>query len=124
MLEKIRIFNDWLAERLSFILSIMTTFYIISLMVLLPLIWQHPSNFVAWASYISCSIFQAIALPVLGYTSKKTSDKTDIMMKDMYDMLIKIEHIVEVIESEDKVIEKELEKIEEDFLKTEKIKQT
>jgi hypothetical protein len=122
MMKKINLFNDWLAERLSIILSIMTTFYIIALLVLLPLIWEHPSNFVAWASYISCSIFQAIALPVLGYTSKKTSDKTDIMMKDMYDMLTKIEHIVEIIETEEGTIENKLEKIEEDFIESEKNK--
>ena len=75
LIQRIKRFNDWLAEKLSLILSVMTTFYIVSLLVLLPLLWNHPKDFVAWASYLSCSIFQALALPVLGYTSKKASDK-------------------------------------------------
>jgi len=64
-----------------------------------------------WAQYASCTIFQAIALPVLGYTSKKASDKSDKMLEEMYKMTQKIEQLVEIIEAREEVIEGEVEEI-------------
>jgi len=94
-------FNDWLADRLSLVLSMMSTFYIITLLVIVPLFWTQPQGFVAWAAYLCSVIFQGIALPVLGYTARKASDKSDALM-------LKIESLLELIESQQIEIEDEL----------------
>jgi len=109
--QKINQFNDWLAERMSLVLSMMITFWIILFLVILPLFYGAPTSVVLWAQYASCTIFQAIALPVLGYTSKKASDKSDKMLEEMYKMTQKIEQLVEIIEAREEVIEGEVEEI-------------
>ena len=112
--EKINLFNNFLAEKLSYSLSIMTTFYIIFLLVTIPLFYSQPATFVAWAGYLCSVIFQGIALPVLGYTARKASDKTDALMNDMYNMTVKIEHLVEIIQSQQDEMKIELDKIDKE----------
>ncbi len=125
----INIFNDYLANKLSYLLSIMATFYVICLLVTIPLFYTQPSGFVAWASYLCSVVFQGIALPVLGYTAKKAGDKSDELMNKMYEIsksneiLIEsidaqqkhIEYLVELIESKQNNIELELDVIEKDL---------
>jgi len=106
-------FNDYLADRLSYILSIMTTFYVISFLVLIPLFYSQPTSFVAWASYLCSVVFQGLALPVLGYTARKSGDKTDSMMKDMFEMTKKIEKLTEIIEKQQIHLHKDVEEIKE-----------
>lgn len=108
---KIKHFNDWLADRLSYVLSIMVTFYVISILVTIPLFYTRPTSVVAWASYLCSVVFQGIALPVLGYTSRKASDKSDALMKEMYEMTRRIEKIVNLIEKEQQHIDSDLDKI-------------
>ena len=105
----------------------MATFYIISLLVILPLFYGTPTSVVTWASYLCSVVFQGIALPVLGYTSRKASDKTDKVMNEMFVMTAKIEamteHISKLSDANSKLIkhiakqedaiQKELEEIEE-----------
>jgi hypothetical protein len=99
-------FNDYIADKLSFILSIMATFYIILTLTIIPLFYGLPSTPKDWATYLCTVIFQGIALPVLGYTSRKAGDKTDRMMGEMYKMTTEIDRLVKLIESqEEKVIE-------------------
>jgi len=99
-------FNDYIADKLSFILSIMATFYIILTLTIIPLFYGLPSTPKDWATYLCTVIFQGIALPVLGYTSRKAGDKTDRMMEEMYKMTTEIDRLVKLIESqEEKVIE-------------------
>ncbi len=106
-------FNDYLADRLSYILSIMTTFYVISFLVFIPLFYSQPTSFVAWASYLCSVVFQGLALPVLGYTARKSGDKTDSMMKDMFEMTKKIEKLTEIIEKQQIHLHKDVEEIKE-----------
>lgn len=106
-------FNDYLADRLSYILSIMTTFYVISFLVLIPLFYSQPTSFVGWASYLCSVVFQGLALPVLGYTARKSGDKTDSMMKDMFEMTKKIEKLTEIIEKQQIHLHKDVEEIKE-----------
>ena len=99
-------FNDYIADKLSFILSTMATFYIILTLTIIPLFYGLPSTPKDWATYLCTVIFQGIALPVLGYTSRKAGDKTDRMMEEMYKMTTEIDRLVKLIESqEEKVIE-------------------
>ena len=104
-------FNDYLADRLSYILSIMTTFYVISFLVFIPLFYSQPTSFVAWVSYLCSVVFQGLALPVLGYTARKSGDKADSMMKDMFKMTKKIEKLTEIIEKQQIHLHKDVEEI-------------
>ena len=104
-------FNDYLADRLSYILSIMTTFYVISFLVFIPLFYSQPTSFVAWVSYLCSVVFQGLALPVLGYTARKSGDKTDSMMKDMFEMTKTIEKLTEIIAKQQIHLHKDVEEI-------------
>jgi hypothetical protein len=104
-------FNDYLADRLSYVLSIMATFYVISLLVAVPLFYAQPTTVVAWASYLCSVVFQGLALPVLGYTARKAGDKADKMMSDMYQMTEKIEKITELIEKQQEHLHEDVEEI-------------
>ena len=111
MKKKLSQFNDYLADRLSYILSIMATFYVISLLVLIPLFYSQPTSFVAWVSYLCSVVFQGLALPVLGYTARKSGDKADSMMRDMFEMTKKIEKLTEIIEKQQIHLHKDVEEI-------------
>lgn len=78
----------------------MTTFYIISLLVTIPLFYSTPTSLVGWSQYICSVIFQGIALPVLGYTARKASDRSERMMKEMYRMTKEIDRISKHLEIE------------------------
>jgi hypothetical protein len=109
--EKINKFNDFIADRLSYVLSIMATFYIITLLVAIPLFYAQPTSVVAWASYLCSVVFQGLALPVLGYTARKSGDKADKMMNDMYKMTEKIEKLTELIEKQQEHLLEDVEEI-------------
>ena len=104
-------FNDYLADRLSYVLSIMATFYVISLLVAVPLFYAQPTTVVAWASYLCSVVFQGLALPVLGYTARKAGDKSDKLMKDVYEMTQKIEKLAELIEKQQEHLHEDVEHI-------------
>lgn len=106
-------FNDWIADRLSYVLSIMATFYVITLLVAIPLFYSQPTTIVAWASYLCSVVFQGLALPVLGYTARKSGDKADKMMNNMFQMTKKIEKLTELIEKQQEHIHDDVEEIKE-----------
>ena len=109
--DKLSKFNDYIADRLSLILSMMATFYIVSLLVIIPLFYGTPTSVVLWAQYLCSVVFQGIALPVLGYTARKSSDKTDKMLLEMYKMTSEIKALTEKLESQEILIQKEVEQI-------------
>lgn len=109
--QKLNKFNNFIADKLSYILSIMTTFYVVSLLVSIPLFYSQPNSIVAWASYLCSVVFQGLALPVLGYTARKSGEKSDKMMKDMYKMTKKIEKLTELIERQQEHLHKDVEEI-------------
>lgn len=106
MKEAFNRFNDYLADKLSIILSMMATFYVISFLVIIPLLYSQPTSVVAWASYLCSVVFQGIALPVLGYTSRKASDKSD-------QMLLEIARLVKIIEAQQDHMAEEIDEIME-----------
>ena len=55
--EKLKILNDYIADKLSYILATMTTFYVVTLLVILPLLYTQPTSIVAWTSYL-CSVIR------------------------------------------------------------------
>lgn len=100
MKEKLKIINDFIADKLSYILATMTTFYVVTLLVILPLLYTQPTSIVAWTSYLCSVIFQGIALPVLGYTARKSSDKSDKIITHLDVTTDQIEKMVETIEKQ------------------------
>lgn len=80
--------NDWLGDKIAFWLSTMACFYIIGLLCLIPLLFQQPHGMVAWAQYIIQSIFQGVALPVLGYVARMAGEKQDKLMNETHDAVM------------------------------------
>jgi len=108
-------FNDFIADRMSYVLSMMATFYVISLLVAVPLLYSQPTSIVAWASYLCSVVFQGLALPVLGYTARKSGDKTDEMMRDMLKMTKHIEKLTGLIEKQQEHLSKDIDDIIDDL---------
>ena len=68
-------FNDWLANKLGNSLSSMYFFYIcivLDLIELKPVIDAH--SVITWVTYLSQSVIQLIALPILGAQNKLQQD--------------------------------------------------
>lgn len=81
--------NDFIGNKLSFTLSTMEMFYIVLILVVFPLFFQTPTNLIGWIQYISTAILQAIALPLLGYTTRKSGEKQEKVINDTHAILLK-----------------------------------
>jgi len=103
--------NDAIADKLSFGLSTMVAFYLVLALVIIPLFYGTPTTLVAWASYLCSVVFQGIALPVLGYTAKKSGDKADKMMKEMFRMTKEIDKLVKHMEQQQNSMDAEIDEI-------------
>jgi len=88
LLKKLTIFNEKLGVILSDGLSSMQMFYIVFIFVVLPLLFEHPSSLIAWIQYLSTAILQAVALPLLGFTTKKSGDVQEKVIKESHELLI------------------------------------
>jgi hypothetical protein len=66
----------------------MQMFYIVFICVVLPLLFEHPSSLIAWIQYLSTAILQAVALPLLGFTTKKSGDVQEKVIKESHELLI------------------------------------
>ena len=81
--------NDSIGNKLSFTLSTMEMFYIVLILVVFPLFFQTPTNLIGWIQYISTAILQAIALPLLAYTTRKSGEKQEKVINDTHSILLK-----------------------------------
>lgn len=109
IIEKLNKVMGKLAELLSDALSSMTMFWIIALLVIVPLFWVQPKDAVSWMQYIVSVFFQGVALPVLGYTSKLSGKRTD-------EVISKIEELSKKIEQQTAHIEKDVDEIIEEVV--------
>ena len=100
LIKKLNELSDKLAEKLSDALSSMSMFWIITLMVVIPLIWVQPKDAVSWMQYIVSVFFQGVALPVLGYTAKLSGIKNEKLAELIKELSLKIESQTEHIEKE------------------------
>jgi cell shape-determining protein MreC len=80
--------NAWLGDKLAFWLSTMGCFYLIFALVIVPLFFQHPSNLVGWVQYIVQSIFQGIALPILGFVARISGQKQERVLNETHDAVM------------------------------------
>lgn len=79
--------TEKLGERLSNGLSTMEMFYVVAFLVVCPLLVQRPEGLIPWIQYISTAILQAVALPLLGYTTKKSGEAQEKVIRDTHAML-------------------------------------
>jgi low affinity Fe/Cu permease len=112
--EKFRKWMDELAEAMSNALSSMTMFWIITLLVIVPLFFTQPVGLVGWMQYIVSVFFQGVALPVLGYTAKLSGRRTDQIISKIEELSEKIDKRTESINNEVEKIDQEIEKIDEE----------
>jgi len=100
LVEKFKSIQENLAVVLSDSLSSMTMFWVISLLVIIPLFFNQPSGVVAWMQYIVSVFFQGVALPVLGYIAKISGSRTDAIIKKIEQLSEKIESMTENINTD------------------------
>ena len=81
--------TEKLGKKLSDSLSTMEMFYIVTFLVLFPLFFQRPDTLISWIQYISTAMLQAIALPLLGYTTKKSGESQEKVIMETHDLLMK-----------------------------------
>ncbi len=81
-------FNQWLGDKLSYILSTMAMFYGVSFLVLATLFFQTPTSLVTWIQYIISVFFQGVALPVLGYTARKSGELQAQLLRETHDTVM------------------------------------
>ena len=124
-------FNDFIGDKFSFALSTMEMFWLVLILVLLPLLFQHPDTLIAWIQYLSTAVLQAVALPLLGYTTKKSGESQEKIIKETHDALmqelqeakeIRLQQTTMILENRAKHDEEMeiLKKIEEKLDKTKK----
>jgi hypothetical protein len=83
-----RRFNDWLGNKLAIALSTMGCFYLIFALVIVPLFFEHPTDLVGWVQYIVQSIFQGVALPILGYVAMKSGENQERVLNETHDTVM------------------------------------
>jgi low affinity Fe/Cu permease len=113
--SKINAWSDRFAEALADSLASMIMFWIITLLVIVPLFWTQPVGTVAWMQYIVAVFFQGVALPVLGYTAKLSGKRTDALIAKIEELSLKIEQQAQQIEDQTVTIEKDVEEIVDDL---------
>ena len=97
-------FNDWIGDKLSNGLSSMTVFYIITLLVLAPLIVERPTTVMAWIQYLSTAVLQACALPLLGYTTNKQGNIQSKLLQETHDTVM---NELKIVKKEQSVAKKQ-----------------
>ena len=105
-------FDDRLGDKLSDGLSSMKIFYLITFLVLVPLLVQRPDTFIGWIQYMSTAVLQACALPLLGYTTKKQGDIQAKILQETHDTVMKELNLIKkqqmankkLVESQHKII--------------------
>ncbi|MFF2874970.1 hypothetical protein ACFVR2_01480 [Gottfriedia sp. NPDC057991] len=66
----------------------MACFYIVLGFVIIPLFFQSPNTIVEWVQYIIQTIFQGIALPVIGYVARIAGEKDEKIIKETHDAVM------------------------------------
>lgn len=82
---RLKRFNEWFGEKLSNILSSMGCFYIVVMLVIVPLFYDHPHDLVGWINYVVQTFFQGASLPLLGYVARLAGLITERMLRETHD---------------------------------------
>ena len=82
-------FNDRIAVRMSTALSSMWTFWSLTLLIGLALILQRPTGAQGWVLFVVSIFFQGVALPVLAFVSNQQGDRTEGILRETHDTVMK-----------------------------------
>ncbi|MDR0834819.1 MAG: hypothetical protein LBN93_11690 [Candidatus Symbiothrix sp.] len=86
MIKKI---NNFLANKLSVILSSMWLFWFLAVVLVIAGIIQPPKGAYEIVMFWVSAAFQAIALPVLGFISNIQGDRQEKLMRETHDAVMK-----------------------------------
>jgi uncharacterized membrane protein len=82
-------FNDWIGDLLANkVLSTMLCFYVVSLAILITLFFDRPTTIQGWLLFWVTVFFQGVALPLLGYVSKKSGEKQEKLLQETHDAVM------------------------------------
>lgn len=81
----IKIFNDWLMDKLSDILALAWLFYLLNIFAVIILIFQHPTDILGWTLFIGTMYFQSVTLPVINNTAKRSGEQMMALLKETHD---------------------------------------
>ncbi len=100
-------FNEFVSDKLSIGLASMYLFWIVFIATIIPGILSPPNSVVGWVQYISSSIFQACALPVLQNSSNKIMNYFQKLLEEVRntvvnEVTISIKEELEIIKLEQK----------------------
>lgn len=73
---------------MALFLATMVCFWIVTIMVLVPLFFQRPDSLVGWVQYIVQSFFQGVSLPVLAFVSKIQGDRQERVLNETHDQVM------------------------------------
>ena len=81
-------FNDWIANKLAFVLSSMWLFWI--LIVVLTVLWflDPPDNAFEVSLFVISTAFQAVALPVLALVNKIQGDRQEKVTRETHSAVL------------------------------------
>ena len=82
-------FNEWLAGKLADWLSTMIMFYAVSFLVVSILFFQKPGSPLEWIQFVVQCFFQGVALPVLAFVAKHEGKKTERLLRETHDTVLK-----------------------------------
>jgi 5-bromo-4-chloroindolyl phosphate hydrolysis protein len=89
----------------------MAMFYGVSFLVLATLFFQTPTSLVTWIQYIISVFFQGVALPVLGYTSRKSGELQAQLLRETHDIVMNELEYIKRQQEAARMEREELEKI-------------
>lgn len=84
----IRRINDWVAERMSVILSSMWLFWALCVLTWGSVLLQLPDGAQGWDLFLVSIFFQAVALPVINFTTAKQGDRMERMLDETHDAVM------------------------------------
>lgn len=80
--------NDIIGDKLSIALSSMYMFWLIFIVTMIPAFITPPSTITAWVQYLSSSVFQAAALPLINYTTNKGTKVQEKISLETHDAVM------------------------------------
>ena len=87
--RRIARFNDWLAAHMALGLSSMWTFWTLTLLIAAALLLQRPTGAQGWVLFVVSIFFQGVALPVLAFVSNQQGDRTEGILRETHDTVMK-----------------------------------
>jgi hypothetical protein len=82
-------FNNWLANKLAWVMSSMWLFWLLAVVILIAGLLQPPDTPYTFVMFVISAGFQAVALPVLALVSNMQGDRQEKVLKETHDAVMK-----------------------------------